>query len=318
MATSTKFQMKTIITYSLLLGFSFSLYSQSMILENADINGYFLTIGSESNKTNSLPYSLNFSPNSISTDGIGFGALKKPTLKLNPISGNVTIGRTLSDIAALNIRALDESRGGLDLRLEGDGHIASENSMFIQLDDDNNDDSYFRIRDSKMNNLFTVGETGQSTFSGDLTVTGDINLLGSINGSDGMEIISGRAFEGASSLEKSIYLGTITFADSLAEVTANINIPHNATITKVKIIYYDNSDSDIAVGIRSLDDSITTLTSHFNWTSPGTHHNSRTVTIDNLNIAIDNLNNIYYVNLESDDWGQNTIRFTAIKIFYTL
>lgn len=92
--------------------------------------------------------------------------------------------------------------------------------MFIQLDDDRNDDSYIHIRDNKMNDRFKVGEIRQSYLKGDRTVTGDINLVESINGEEWIEIIFGRSFEGALSSEKSSYIGSVTLPESSPEVSA--------------------------------------------------------------------------------------------------
>ena len=292
--------------------------SQGLISQSADSNGNYLRVGPRGNLFNPNPLMLNLGHNSISTEGGLFGFLRKPTLKLNPESGNVTIGATQSDVAGLSIRAFNEAAGGVDLRLEGEGRVGIQSSMFIQLDDDNNENAYFLIRDGENKNIFTVGETGQSYLKGDITITGDIKLNGRITGNEEMEIISGASFQGAYDSEVAILRSDTWVINGHAHLRANLNLPNNAKITKIDILYLDNSPDDIDVEISSIANLSNSFhTDHFQWDSSNSSSNIRQATIDNLNFTIDNLNRVYFVKLYSRDWGRDAVKFRAIKIYYT-
>jgi len=294
------------------------LIAQGLISEYADGDGSYLRLGPPPTLF-SIPINLNFGKNSIFTSGGSIQAFKRPTLQLNPINGSVTIGNTESDNAALTIKSFSEANNTLDLRLEGDGRMGIQRSMYIDLDDDNNEDSYFLIRDSEKANLFYVGETGDSYLKGDITITGDINLNGSIKGVEEMEIISGAAFDPQGSSKDVTKINTIVYLDEdTGALEANISLPHNAVVTKVQLIYLDNSENDIVVEFSSLLNlSHDYPTNHIKWDSSDESPDWRIVTIDNLNIVIDNVNRVYRAKLFSYDWGFETIEFRALKIYYT-
>lgn len=302
------------------IAFTSTFYAQGLTSNYSDANGAYLRLGPKPTQF-SIPVNLNFSGNSIFTSGGPITAFRRPTLKLNPINGNVTIGSTESDFAGLTIRSASENQNNVDLRLEGHGHIGIQSSMFIQLDDDADENAFFLIRDSEMNNLFTVGENGTSYLKGDFIIDGDVKVNGSVKGIEEISVFTANSFVVDRGFSAIRTYGDLWFSEDIASAHANVSLPHNARITKIEVIYKDNSNSDIEVSLRSVADLESSVvlspTNLFAWDSSDSSQFMRKAAVNNLDIVIDNVNNNYRLYIYSDDWGGSTIIFRSVKIYYT-
>lgn len=145
--------------------------AQGLVSQFDDSNGNYLRLGLNGNlispKTN-----LYLGVDKIETYRLSLvnPAPIRPTLHLNPVSGNVTIGATDGDFAALTIRSFDEASNPTDLRLEGQGRISSQGSLYVHLDDNNNANEYFSVKGSAFNDLFWIGENGFNYMRGNLSI----------------------------------------------------------------------------------------------------------------------------------------------------
>jgi hypothetical protein len=262
------------ITWSLILIFFGCLPSvagQGIISQYMDQNGYFGRFG-----LNQISGQLLIGDERIQTDKLiigipGVPPAPAPTLRLNPLSGNVSIGSTVVDMGALTIRSHEESLSTRDLQFESNGNVGSEGSIFFQLDDDNNENASFRIKGSDFkNDLFFVGEHGSSFFNTDLTIFGKViaeNLRTSdiytIGFSD-VEVLDQYGDELYASINGYVY-GDNDDAFSSPQLGAAVNLPHQATISKIEILFKDNlDDENFCVELFEMSNLSNTRTSLFN------------------------------------------------------
>lgn len=146
--------------YFLLLNLN---YSQGVISQFADGNGYYAKFGSPNGI---LAKYVNIGSTTIQTSGL-FNP--PPSLKINQDGGNVTIGNTDADNAKLTVRADNESQ--VDIRVEGTGIVSTQGSFYFQVDDNNNANEYFVVESGGSGeDLFWIGENGFNFLRGNLAI----------------------------------------------------------------------------------------------------------------------------------------------------
>jgi len=302
---------------------------QGLESQYSDTDGNFLRLGPPpggiSGSTN-----LYFGKDKIETfkSGVVFGGLR-PTLRLNPVSGNVTIGPTDGDFSTLTIKSYVESNdvtNGVDIRLEGHGRIGTQGSMYIQIDDNNTADEFFSIKDSGWGDLFYVGENGSNYLKGDITIDGDVTVNGSISADLEMKVIEiGCAHFIPNNDEVIEYTfinvigNTCRLEDSHGSMLGAFSLPHNAIVNKVELLYYDNSSSDIEFWLYSYNSTsynASGLTQHILYDSSSSDDVIRKASFENLNFQVDNIDRSYHMGVESSDWGLDKVEFRAVKIYY--
>lgn len=162
--------MNTFLKTLSLFMISFQLIGQGLISEQENDDGHLLRIGS-----GFIGKKMTFTNQTIQADQFfltfpGDPLPPPPVLKLNPEAGPVTIGNTDGDLAKLTIQSDDEIAGHTDLRLKGHGTVSTQGSFFFTIDDNNNANEYFSIKNSTGGDLFWIGENGFNYMSGNLAI----------------------------------------------------------------------------------------------------------------------------------------------------
>ena len=300
-----------------------ALLGQGLISELSDTKGYLARLGSKGlNKTHLLLGNNKIQTNALRLSILGQPIPPAPTLHLNPVSGKVTIGNTYGDSGALTIRSFSDSEETRDLQFENHGNIGTEGSLFINLDDDNNANEFFTIKNSKGTNIFRVGENGSNFLLGNLVVAGQIvstnvrvNDIFTIGYSD-VEALNQYGDE------LFVHHDGLVYGDNndnfiSAQLGASINLPHNASITKVEVYYRDHDDEGyFCVGLYSMDNL--SSTKNLLWEQCSSAEFSSTYWqkwSHNINVPIDNLNKIYAVEFVGRNYGE-TLGFRQMKIYF--
>ena len=240
------------IIYLILLGFvGLQSSGQSIVSENAGQKGYFARFG-DPFATISTYRHLGVSNQNIETvvGGI-FGGSTSPRLLINPqYQNSVVIGEYNNPTTALVISP--PLSDPLSLHLTGNGRITSTGEITFQLDRDNNEDTYFIVRESTGADIFWIGENSNHFIKGDLFVDGTVTVE-SVD--TFYKVIENVDFEIVDSQGDELDLGySYVRADGhdglfpeVQLIRANLDLPNGSILHEVQYQYLD-LEPDGAIG----------------------------------------------------------------------
>lgn len=308
----------------LLLGWSPYVMGQGIISQYNDHKGYFGRFGSSARAGQLL-----IGDDKIQTDKLiittpGSPPVPSPTLRLNPFNGNVSVGNAISNKGVLNVRSHQESISTRDIQLESNGNIGSEGSLFFQLDDDDNELASFRVKGSDFkNDLLFIGENGVSFFTTDLVIFGEItanniksNDIFTIGFSD-VEVL-GQFGDELFASENGFVYGDNDDIFTSPQLGAAVNLPHQAKITKIEILFKDNiSDEGFCAKLLEIDNLAITDSELFSrCTSASFASSSWQKWSNSVDVTINNADKLYFFTFESGSWGDK-IHLRQVKIYFT-
>ncbi len=320
-----KNNMKTRILVGLLLslGLVSNSISQGISSQLADDQGYFGQFGKTGLNMNYLCIGADRIQTAKNVVVLPGGSIPRPTLRLNPIGGKVTIGGGITDPAGtLTILSHLDNNAARDIHFKNQGNIGSDGSIYVVLDQDNNGDDFFSVKGSEFDDdLFWVGENGRAYLKGDLVVDGkitskssDILTIGFLD----VEVFNESGDELYTELEGYVYgYSDYLVPGAFPTLGAAVNLPHRARITKIEVIFKDNNPEEwfgvYFISLSDVSDSKRTLyrqSSTAEFADPNWQKWSQ-----DLDVPVDNANRLYYVDFSSSDWGEE-IFLRQVKIYY--
>ena len=287
-------------------------FSQGVVSQFTDAKGYYARFGAIGlNQSHLLIGNHRIQTNKISIGLPGAPPPISPTLKLNPLGGNITMGNTITDFAALTIRSFNESYLSKDIHFEGDGRIVTDGKLYFQIDSDNNEGGqiYFYNHNET---LFRINEVGNSYLKGNFHVDGKITA-DNVKSSD-IHTIGFSDVEALNDFGDELYTSSNGYAYGdnatgfyMYQLGAALNLPHQAKITKIEVIYKDNNNEyEFGIELRKINNFSNSHTTIYNRSTTDSYSSSSWQKFsNNVDIDIDNNNSIYYFAVVSGDWGNN-------------
>lgn len=222
---------------------STTMVCQSIVVEKAGQGGVFARIGNPIGVASNQQINITDSKLETTVGGL-FSTPLDPRMILNAYSNYpINIGAYDNPIAALNIAASNNL--GLSLDLSAHGRIYSSANITFQLDVDNDEDSYFVIRESiNSHDLFWIGENGNHFVNGNLFVDGSVKVE---NVDTFYKVLQNIEFEIRDDYGDELELGySFVKGDGADDLTgssqcihADVGIGLGSTIHEVEIAYQD-------------------------------------------------------------------------------